>query len=77
MKVERGRSKVTVEGAKAKRGVDKMSDVHLILIFLLAPFVVVLAGLIAATRIGDPECSLGTRKSSRRAMTPPMTGSHD
>jgi urease alpha subunit len=54
-----------------------MSDVHLILIFLLAPFVVVLAGLIAATRIGDPECSLGTRKSSRRAMTPPMTGSHD
>jgi hypothetical protein len=54
-----------------------MSDVHLILISLFGPFVVVLAGLVAATRIGDPECSLGSRKSSPQAMTPPVIGSND
>ena len=54
-----------------------MSDVYLILMSLLGPFVVVLAGLIAATRIGDPECSLGSQKSPRGAMTPPMIGSND
>jgi len=45
--------------------------------FFLIQFLAVLLALVAATRLADPQFKLHTRKSSRRAVTPPRTDSHD
>jgi hypothetical protein len=53
-----------------------MSALHqMVPMFFLIQFVVVLVALIAATRMADPQLSLPSRKSSRRAMARPITGS--
>jgi hypothetical protein len=48
---------------------------HIVPMFMLFQFVVVLVALIAATRLADPQLSLPSRKSSRRVMTRPVPGS--
>jgi hypothetical protein len=76
MNVEEGRKEFHCESAKAGRREVRMSTLNQMApMFLLVQFLVVLLALVAATRLADPQFSLRTRKSSRRAMTLPMTGS--
>jgi hypothetical protein len=56
------------ESAEARRWEVWMSALHhLVPIFMMIQFIVVLIALIAATRMADPQLSLPTRKSSRPA----------
>ena len=55
-----------------------MSVMHqLVPMFMLIQFLVVLAGLVAGTRLGDPQFLFRTRKPSCRALSLPKTISHD
>jgi hypothetical protein len=78
MNMEEARNEFHSESAKAGRWEVGMSTLNQMApMFFLIQFLVVLLALVAATRLADPQFSLRTRKSSRRAMTLPMTGSHD
>ena len=61
-----------------ERGEDQTSVVHqLVPMFMLIQFLVVLAGLVAGTRLGDPQFLFRARKPSRRVLSLPETIQHD
>lgn len=77
MNVEEGRHIFHSESAKAKRLEVGMSTLNQMApMFLLIQFLVLLLALVAATRLADPQFSLRTGKSFRRAKAPPIAGSH-
>jgi hypothetical protein len=55
-----------------------MNAVHqMALWFFLVQFLILLAALVTATRVGDPQYSFRRRKSFRGVLTPSRTGARD